>query len=282
MHVTGEPDGPPAEGRRRGRRPGLRAAGGQRHPGGAGRARAHRPRAPRRGLADGLRADLAAQPGLGVGGRRRRRARGAATATRASSPTRPSRRPTGRSRSPSATTASSRGCARRSASASWPPTSASRPTPRASSTPTSSARRLGEAIAREPADALGRACCARPPCPPGRSTASTRRSRSPRSSAWSRPRSDAGVPLVRPPLRVDGERPPIRRGPPALDEHGDEIRAWLRGERGCRKRLEPPSGAALGLLSAGAPQNLSGLHRAGALPLIAPRRPRRGPCSAGA
>ncbi|MEA2177358.1 MAG: hypothetical protein QOG77_655, partial [Solirubrobacteraceae bacterium] len=38
----------------------------------------------------------------------------------------------------------------------------------------------------------------------------------------------AGVPLVRPPLRVDGERPEIRRGPPALDEHGDEIRAWLR------------------------------------------------------
>ena len=37
-----------------------------------------------------------------------------------------------------------------------------------------------------------------------------------------------GVPLVRPPLRLDGERPEIRRGPPALDEHGDEIRAWLR------------------------------------------------------
>jgi crotonobetainyl-CoA:carnitine CoA-transferase CaiB-like acyl-CoA transferase len=37
-----------------------------------------------------------------------------------------------------------------------------------------------------------------------------------------------GVPLVRPPMRVDGERPQIRRAPPALDEHGDEIRAWLR------------------------------------------------------
>jgi crotonobetainyl-CoA:carnitine CoA-transferase CaiB-like acyl-CoA transferase len=36
-----------------------------------------------------------------------------------------------------------------------------------------------------------------------------------------------GVPLVRPPLRVDGERPPIRLRPPALDEHGDELRAWL-------------------------------------------------------
>lgn len=37
----------------------------------------------------------------------------------------------------------------------------------------------------------------------------------------------AGVPLVRPPLRLDGERPPIRHGPPGLDEHGEELRAWL-------------------------------------------------------
>jgi crotonobetainyl-CoA:carnitine CoA-transferase CaiB-like acyl-CoA transferase len=36
-----------------------------------------------------------------------------------------------------------------------------------------------------------------------------------------------GVPLVRPPLRVDGERPPIRHRPPRLDEHGEELRAWL-------------------------------------------------------
>jgi crotonobetainyl-CoA:carnitine CoA-transferase CaiB-like acyl-CoA transferase len=34
-------------------------------------------------------------------------------------------------------------------------------------------------------------------------------------------------PLIRPPLRLDGERPPIRHAPPALDEHGDEIRKWL-------------------------------------------------------
>ena len=38
-----------------------------------------------------------------------------------------------------------------------------------------------------------------------------------------------GVPLVRPPLRLDGERPPIRLAPPRLDEHGEEIRAWLAG-----------------------------------------------------
>ncbi len=37
-----------------------------------------------------------------------------------------------------------------------------------------------------------------------------------------------GVPLVRPPLRVDGERPEIRRVPPSLDEHGEAIRAWLK------------------------------------------------------
>jgi crotonobetainyl-CoA:carnitine CoA-transferase CaiB-like acyl-CoA transferase len=37
------------------------------------------------------------------------------------------------------------------------------------------------------------------------------------------------VPLVTPPLRLDGDRPEIRRPPPHLDEHGDEIRAWLRG-----------------------------------------------------
>ena len=36
-----------------------------------------------------------------------------------------------------------------------------------------------------------------------------------------------GVPVVTPPLRLDGERPPVRLPPPALDEHGDEIRAWL-------------------------------------------------------
>jgi crotonobetainyl-CoA:carnitine CoA-transferase CaiB-like acyl-CoA transferase len=40
-----------------------------------------------------------------------------------------------------------------------------------------------------------------------------------------------GTPLIRPPLRVDGERPEIRLPPPRLDEHGDEVRAWLMGPR---------------------------------------------------
>jgi crotonobetainyl-CoA:carnitine CoA-transferase CaiB-like acyl-CoA transferase len=39
-----------------------------------------------------------------------------------------------------------------------------------------------------------------------------------------------GVPLMRPPLRLDGERPPIRRGPPVLDEHGDDLRRWLAAD----------------------------------------------------
>jgi crotonobetainyl-CoA:carnitine CoA-transferase CaiB-like acyl-CoA transferase len=43
------------------------------------------------------------------------------------------------------------------------------------------------------------------------------------------PTTDAHrVPLIAPPLRLDGSRPEIRLPPPRLDEHGDEIRTWLR------------------------------------------------------
>jgi crotonobetainyl-CoA:carnitine CoA-transferase CaiB-like acyl-CoA transferase len=38
-----------------------------------------------------------------------------------------------------------------------------------------------------------------------------------------------GLPVIRPPLRIDGERPPVRRPPPRLDEHGGDLRAWLTG-----------------------------------------------------
>jgi crotonobetainyl-CoA:carnitine CoA-transferase CaiB-like acyl-CoA transferase len=38
----------------------------------------------------------------------------------------------------------------------------------------------------------------------------------------------AGYPLPSPPLRLDGERPDVRRPPPRLDEHGDELREWLK------------------------------------------------------
>jgi crotonobetainyl-CoA:carnitine CoA-transferase CaiB-like acyl-CoA transferase len=40
----------------------------------------------------------------------------------------------------------------------------------------------------------------------------------------------AGYPLPSPPLRLDGERPALRRPPPKLDEHGDDLRAWLESE----------------------------------------------------
>jgi len=39
----------------------------------------------------------------------------------------------------------------------------------------------------------------------------------------------AGMPIPAPPMRLDGERPAVRLAPPALDEHGDDVRAWLRG-----------------------------------------------------
>jgi crotonobetainyl-CoA:carnitine CoA-transferase CaiB-like acyl-CoA transferase len=41
-----------------------------------------------------------------------------------------------------------------------------------------------------------------------------------------------GIELITPPLRLDGERPPVRRPPPRLDEHGQEIRTWLRAAAG--------------------------------------------------
>jgi len=39
-----------------------------------------------------------------------------------------------------------------------------------------------------------------------------------------------GLPVPAPPLRLDGERPAVRRPPPALDEHGAELRAWLESD----------------------------------------------------
>jgi crotonobetainyl-CoA:carnitine CoA-transferase CaiB-like acyl-CoA transferase len=37
-----------------------------------------------------------------------------------------------------------------------------------------------------------------------------------------------GVRTVRSPIRLDRTPVRVRRRPPRLDEHGDEIRAWLR------------------------------------------------------
>ena len=39
-----------------------------------------------------------------------------------------------------------------------------------------------------------------------------------------------GLPVPAPPLRLDGDRPAVRRPPPALDEHGAELRAWLEAD----------------------------------------------------
>ena len=55
---------------------------------------------------------------------------------------------------------------------------------------------------------IGSPHCAPPRCPPGRSTTSPRRSRSPSRSGWSRSPTPAATRLPTPPLRLDGERPP--------------------------------------------------------------------------
>jgi crotonobetainyl-CoA:carnitine CoA-transferase CaiB-like acyl-CoA transferase len=39
---------------------------------------------------------------------------------------------------------------------------------------------------------------------------------------------DAATGVPNPPLRLSGSRPEVRLAPPALDEHGEEIRRWLR------------------------------------------------------
>jgi len=41
---------------------------------------------------------------------------------------------------------------------------------------------------------------------------------------------DAGVPGIRNPLRFSGTQARYDLPPPALDEHGDEIRAWLKAD----------------------------------------------------
>jgi crotonobetainyl-CoA:carnitine CoA-transferase CaiB-like acyl-CoA transferase len=89
------------------------------------------------------------------------------------------------------------------------------------------ARRLGEAIAREPADHWVTALRAAA-VPVGPINGVDEAFALADELGMEPTEVHDGVPLVRPPLRVDGDRPPIRRGPPALDEHGDELRAWLR------------------------------------------------------
>jgi crotonobetainyl-CoA:carnitine CoA-transferase CaiB-like acyl-CoA transferase len=92
------------------------------------------------------------------------------------------------------------------------------------------ARALGEAFAREPADVwVERLRAASVPVGPinGVDEAFALA-----GELGMEPTEEVdGTPLIRPPLRVDGERPEIRRPPPRLDEHGDAIRAWLTDTR---------------------------------------------------
>ena len=234
MSVTGEADGRAGEGRRRGRRPRLRAAGGGRDRGRAGRARAHRRRPPRRGLAARLRADLAAQPGLGLGVGRR-----APAAARQPPPEHRAvrdlrgRRPR-RSPSRAATTACSRGCARRSGCPTCRPTSASRPTPRASRTATSWAGRSRRCSRRSPPP-TGSSCLRAAGVPGG---PDQRRRRGLRAGRGARPASRSSRPTaspLRPPLRLDGSRPSgagrrrarrARRRDPSLARRSDCATRW--------------------------------------------------------
>ena len=89
-------------------------------------------------------------------------------------------------------------------------------------------RRLGEAFAREPAEHwLGVLRAASVPAGPINGVDEAFALADELGTQPTETRD--GLPLVSPPLRLDGERPPIRRPPPRLDEHGEELRAWLAG-----------------------------------------------------
>ena len=112
-------------------------------------------------------------------------------------------------------------CDARRAARAGRPTRASPPTARASPTPTSSPRGSRPCCATRPAaewvDALRAASV---PAGPINDVAEAFALA---ASLGMEPVGEAGgYPLPTPPLRLDGERPPIRRPPPRLDEHGDE------------------------------------------------------------
>ena len=139
------------------------------------------------------------------------------------------------------------------------------------------AGRLGEAIAREPADHWV-AVLREAAVPVGPINGVDEAFALAEELGMEPAEEHAGVPLVRPPLRVDGERPEIRRGPPALDEHGDEIRAWLRDERATAhvRRVSGKRRAAVECLSLGpdARPNPSRVAAAASSVRVGPRIPR--------
>ncbi len=83
-------------------------------------------------------------------------------------------------------------------------------------------------------------------CRAGRSTPSTAASRSPRRSASTRwctsARATAAVPSVRNPITFSETPPDYRLPPPALDEHGDEIRRWLATPATAARQPDRPTG----------------------------------------
>ena len=171
---------------------------------------------------------LPAQPGHGVG----RGGREGPPARQPPPEHRPlrdlrDRRPAS-SPSPSATSGSSCGSARRWAWASCRPTSASRPTRRAWRMPTSLLEAFEAVLRREPADhwldgaARGEG--------PGRADQRRRRGvrATPRSSGWSPSRRSTACRSSARRCASTASGPPIRHAPPALNLHGDELRAWLR------------------------------------------------------
>jgi crotonobetainyl-CoA:carnitine CoA-transferase CaiB-like acyl-CoA transferase len=155
-----------------------------------------------------------------AGGRGRR---GAATATRASSRTRPTRPPTARSRSRSATTACSRACARRSGCPSCR-RRALRHQHRARRQRRRARRGARARSSATPPPSTGSRSCARPTSRSARSTTSPRPTRSPSRSASSRSEVD-GVPLA----RRSALAPPPAAGAPAARSTSTATRsgAWL-------------------------------------------------------
>ena len=154
---------------------------------------------------------------------------GAATATRASRRTRPTRRPTARSRSRSATTACSRGCARRSALPELAgderfATNAAR----VAHVDELAERARGRVPRREPADHWVErpARRQRPGRPDQRRRRGLRAGRGARPGADRRGRRRAAARAAAAARRRAAADPPPAA---ALDEHGDEIRAWLAG-----------------------------------------------------
>ena len=179
----------------------------------------------------GCRGGAADLPGRHLLRHRPSRRGARATSTPSSPPTRPIPPPTATSTSPSATTASGSASARRSTGRSWPTTSASAPTATGAPTATSSKPSSRRASPRgRPPRSWPR--WSRSACRAARSTTSPRSSPTRRRSTW----SWSSASSTRPPARSARPASPtawpatpcaIRRPPPTLGQHTDEVLAEL-------------------------------------------------------